>query len=183
MYSLKLGYLKSQLVTKIHYTSSSAQTQLSHSIRKNLDDSTMIICIGTDRCIGDSLGPLVGTLLKERNCRFPVFGTLDNPIHAVNLKKHMTYINEHYPSYKQLAVDACLGKVELIGNIHVKQGPIFPGKGVGKKLPSVGHSSIIGIVDKYHNDDCFSIHTVRLSLVRNMAMTIVDAILEASLLN
>ena len=183
MYSLKLDYLKSQLITRIHHTSDEATVKLTHSIREKLSESTIIICIGTDRCIGDALGPLVGTLLKERHCRFPVFGTLDNPIHAVNLKKHMNYIKEHYPDYKQLAIDACLGKTELIGNIHVKQGPIFPGKGVGKKLPSVGHSSIIGIVDKYHNDDCFSIHTVRLSLVRNMAVTIVDAILEASLLS
>ena len=50
----------------------------------------VFVCIGSDRVTGDSLGPLVGS--KLHYCDefiFPVYGTLDFPIHALNLKDAM----------------------------------------------------------------------------------------------
>ena len=47
----------------------------------------IFLCIGTDRSTGDSLGPLVGH--KLRKCRLKkaaVIGTLDKPVHAMNLE-------------------------------------------------------------------------------------------------
>lgn len=43
----------------------------------------IFLCIGTDRCTGDSLGPLIGhklKFLKRKN--FYIYGTLENPIHS-----------------------------------------------------------------------------------------------------
>ena len=37
---------------------------LSSIIKDVIDENTVIVCIGTDRAIGDALGPLVGTMLK-----------------------------------------------------------------------------------------------------------------------
>ena len=37
-----------------------------------------IVCIGTDKCIADSLGPLVGTMLTKNNICIDVYGTLEN---------------------------------------------------------------------------------------------------------
>ncbi|QZY54334.1 spore protease YyaC [Crassaminicella profunda] len=168
---------------RVHYTNENASTILSETIKERISNSAVIICIGTDRCIGDALGPLVGTMLQNRDFRFPVYGTLDDPIHAVNLKESMEKIKGKHPNGFFIAVDACLGNEELIGNIHVKRGPIFPGKGVGKKLPGVGQMSIVGIVDKLNKEDCFSIHNIRLSLVMKMSEVIVDAFILATYLS
>src|SRR5690625_5489145 len=65
-----------------------------NSIPKN-NDKIAIICIGSDRSTGDALGPITGSLLSKRNqLSFNVFGTLEHPIHAMNLEKELKKINE-----------------------------------------------------------------------------------------
>ena len=49
------------------------------------DRSTVVLCIGTDRATGDALGPLVGSLLSNSQCAYRVYGTLQHPVHALNL--------------------------------------------------------------------------------------------------
>jgi putative sporulation protein YyaC len=180
---LKDDYHKYLYKKRVHYTSENASEILSEAIKEKISNQVVIVCIGTDRCIGDALGPLVGTMLQNKNFRFPVYGTLDEPIHAVNLKESMENIKAKHPNGFFIAVDACLGNEDLIGNIHIKRGPIFPGKGVGKRLPSVGQLSIVGIVDKLNKEDCFSIHNIRLSLVMKMAEVIVDSFMLATYLS
>ena len=46
----------------------------------------VFLCIGSDRITGDSLGPLIGhKLSKEHLSRCSIYGTLDQPVHALNL--------------------------------------------------------------------------------------------------
>ena len=55
----------------------------------------VIICIGTDRSTGDSLGPLIGTFLEEVGLqRFHLYGTLDEPVHAINLEEKLKQIHQ-----------------------------------------------------------------------------------------
>ena len=56
-----------------------------------------------------------------------------------------------------------------IGNIQIREGPIWPGKGVGKKLPQIGHYSIVGIVDKIDENNRFSFNNIRLSFILELA--------------
>ena len=52
----------------------------------------IFLCIGTDRSTGDSLGPLVGhKLRKYRLKKAAVIGTLDKPVHAMNLELYGDY--------------------------------------------------------------------------------------------
>jgi len=165
---------------KIHYQDKYAVKTLSENLSKSLSNDTVIVCIGTDRCIGDALGPLVGTLLTRLQCKNPVYGTLKNPIHAVNLREEMRRINSIHKNSKIIAVDACLGEEKYIGNIQIRHSPIFPGKGVGKALPSVGDISIVGIVDKFTFEDFFPIHNIRLSLVMEMSEVIGKSLIKAT---
>lgn len=67
----------------------------------------IFLCIGTDRSTGDSLGPLVGH--KLRKCRLKkaaVIGTLDKPVHAMNLEVYAAYIRTHFPDHVIVAIDA-----------------------------------------------------------------------------
>jgi putative sporulation protein YyaC len=130
---------------------------------------TIIFCIGTDRSTGDCLGPLVGHKLKDMKIdNVHVFGSLDEPVHAKNLK---TYINKlfEFENPYVIAVDACLGKIERIGYINIKEGPLCPGAGVNKSLPSVGNISITGIVNVSGFMEVMVLQNTRLSLVMNMA--------------
>ena len=139
-------------------------------------EDIIILGIGTDKCIGDCLGPLVGTILTRRNFHFPVYGTLKKPLHALNLRDRIASIKLSHPNAFIIAIDACLGEDnDDIGAIQIRSGPIDPGKGVGKNLPSVGDLSIIGIVEKLNNSA--SIHNIRLSFVLEMAEIIAEGII------
>jgi len=140
----------------------------------------IIVCIGTDKCIGDCLGPLVGTLLENTGFPFPVYGTLKNPIHAVNLREKVTKIRKEHPLAFTIAIDACLGEPGNVGSIQVRQGPIYPGKGVGKSLPSVGDISVIGIIDCIRSDSNIALHNIRLSFVMEIAEVMANG-LESSI--
>lgn len=159
-----------------HYNEQNASRELSKIIINTLEEPFIILCIGTDRCIGDCLGPLVGYNLDKLSIPYPIFGTIENPIHAVNLSQKINMIKHQFPEYKVLAVDASLGNNKSVGTIQFKNGPIYPGKGVGKNLPPVGDYSLIGIVDTIDLFNNINIHQVRLNLIMDMAEIITEAI-------
>ena len=99
----------------------------------------LFLCIGTDRSTGDSLGPLIGYKLKEngmRNAR--VLGTLEEPIHAMNLEPCMEQLREKCPDALVVAVDASVGSADHVGYVTLGRGPLKPGLGVSKDLDAVG---------------------------------------------
>lgn len=133
----------------------------------------VILCIGTDRSTGDSLGPLVGTRLTQlKNGRFEVYGTLDEPVHAVNLVNVLETINTKYHDPFIIAVDACLGKADRVGYINVKPGVLFPGTALQKNLPAVGDLHISGIVNVGGFLEHLVLQNTRLNLVFKMAEVI-----------
>ncbi|WP_318506478.1 spore protease YyaC [Bacillus sp. T3] len=142
----------------------------------------VFVCIGTDRSTGDSLGPLVGTLLEEKMISpFFVYGTLENPIHAVNLKEQLSEIFEKHTDPFIIGIDACLGRLKSVGVIQIAEGPVKPGAGVNKELPEVGDIHITGIVNVSGFMEFFVLQNTRLNLVLKMAKTIANGIHEASI--
>jgi putative sporulation protein YyaC len=160
------------LKKKVNYKTKLAYYEIAEFIKKYITTNTIIICIGTDKCIGDCLGPLVGTFLEESSFPIPVYGTLESPIHALNIDKKIEEIKKLHPNSTIVGIDACLGDANCIGEIHVRDYPIHPGKGVGKSLPEVGIASIIGIVDSSDNAEFFTSRAIRLSLVFQIAKVI-----------
>jgi putative sporulation protein YyaC len=142
----------------------------------------VFVCIGTDRSTGDSLGPLVGTLLEEKEINsFFVYGTLEDPIHAVNLAEKLAEINSKHINPYIIGIDACLGKMKNVGVIQLGDGPVKPGAGVNKELPAVGNIHITGIVNVSGFMEFFVLQNTRLSLVMKMAKAIANGIHQASL--
>lgn len=167
------------LGVRVNYEEISAPGKLAECLSQFINDKTIIVCIGTDKCIGDCLGPLVGTFLTQNKFPYPVIGTLEKPAHAINLDYILKDIKIKYRDHFIIAVDACLGYDNCIGDIQVKSGPVHPGKGVGKTLPHVGDISIVGVVDTIDNSDLFSIKNIRLNFIMNMANIISRGLLEA----
>ncbi|MCQ1531666.1 spore protease YyaC [Lutispora saccharofermentans] len=143
--------------------------------KKNYNDNytdTVLLCIGTDRSTGDCLGPLVGHKLKDMKLKnVHIYGSLDEPVHAKNLKDYIDKLNL-FPNPFVIAIDACLGKIDRVGFINVREGPLFPGAGVNKALPSVGNISITGIVNVCGFMEVMVLQNTRLSLVMNLANVI-----------
>ncbi|OPH61863.1 spore protease YyaC [Paenibacillus ferrarius] len=138
------------------------------------NEDVVYLCIGTDRSTGDSLAPMVGSILTDLGYT-NVYGTLDDPVHAMNLMDTLMIL----PSDKLvIAIDACLGRVTSIGNIRVFKGSIKAGAGVKKDLPAAGDYSITGIVNVGGYMEYEVLRNTRLSLVKNMADSIVDLILH-----
>lgn len=167
------------------YLDEGAHHKISGFLKQYTSDNCVILCIGTDRFIGDCLGPLTGTLLSKLNLPVPILGTLEHPVHAINLRKTISHVRTYYKGYKIIAIDACLGNKQSIGYIQVRNGSIQPGRGVGKKLNHVGDCSIVGIVDEavdsenYEYENYLRINNVRLGLVMKMSETIAKGIYSA----
>lgn len=138
----------------------------------------VVICVGTDRSTGDSLGPLVGSHLNKTSTlrNLHLFGTLDEPVHAMNLAETVDRIHKQFQNPFIVAVDACLGQVASVGCIQVAHGPLKPGAGVNKDLPPVGDIHVTGIVNVGGFMEYFVLQNTRLSLVMNMANVIGDAL-------
>ncbi|MHC1749057.1 MAG: spore protease YyaC [Cellulosilyticaceae bacterium] len=141
------------------------------------NNKLVIVCIGTDRATGDSLGPLIGYKLGKLNYEsVSVYGTLDEPVHAKNLSEMIAHIEVTHPNALVIAIDACLGAMQNVGCISIGEGSIRPGAGVKKDLPSIGHLYITGIVNFNSLMNMAILQNTRLSLVMKMADTISSGI-------
>lgn len=111
-------------------------------------EEVIIVCIGTNRTQTiDCLGPFVGSILKEdKEFHIPVYGTMVEPIHALNFTKSITEIRNLHPNSKIIAIDAALTSEEKIGGISINKEPILPGNAVNKKIQGIGNYSIKGFV-------------------------------------
>ena len=150
-----------------------ASNELAHVLKKcigQIDRSwkeIIILCIGSDRITGDSLGPLIGQQLSRYRWKnIHIYGTLDAPVHALNLESTLSGIKKRHPS------------ALILGYITAGIGPIHPGSGVHKNLPAVGDLYITGILNASGSFEHFLLQTTRLSFVVQMADTITDGILR-----
>lgn len=132
----------------------------------------VILCIGTDRSTGDSLGPLVGHKLLpmiKNHKNVHLYGTLNHPVHAQNLEEHIRIIDKSYENPFIIAIDSSLGNHNKVGYLSLKNSPIKPGAAVNKSLPPVGDISITGVVNVAGMMEYLVLQSTRLSLVMTMA--------------
>lgn len=166
----------------IYYEDPSCSLKIRRSLARLLGDlnagnrEVVILCIGTDRSTGDCLGPLIGTRLQQLRNDTRVYGTLNSPIHALNLVDMLGTINQTYSEPFIVAVDACLGKADRIGFVNVKEGVLYPGTALKKNLPAVGDIHISGIVNVGGFMEHLVLQNTRLSLVYKMAEVIARGI-------
>lgn len=94
-----------------------------------------------------------------------VIGTLDKPVHAMNLEVYAAYIRTHFPDHVIVAIDASVGSPDHVGFATLGKGALQPGLGVSKELMEVGDISITGIVGGPGSHDPVMLQSVRLSMV------------------
>ncbi|WP_096438008.1 spore protease YyaC [Alteribacter populi] len=170
---------------RIYAKDSNAALELSMHLKEILaakrSRDLVIVCIGSDRSTGDSLGPLIGTKLQENLAsHYKVYGTLAKPVHAVNLQETLDEINATYYEPLILAIDACLGRSTSVGYVCLGEGPLRPGTAVKKQLPAVGDFHMTGIVNVGGFMEMMVLQNTRLSVVVEMADVMSDSIVRAT---
>ena len=121
------------------YTDPQVETGLAMVLKSILgpyQNRVIVLCIGTDANIADSLGPLVGTMLVEAGSLLPIYGTLDQPLHARNLKCRLESIQKEHPGLNWPSTLPSGKRGDC--NIEIKNGS-SPRQALRKRLPQVGH--------------------------------------------
>jgi putative sporulation protein YyaC len=152
-------------------------SQLAKYLLEHAQRELVIVCVGTDRSTGDALGPIVGSKLKKLDpLGTHVYGTLDYPVHAMNLEETIDQVRANHPDAYVIAIDACLGQLNSVGHLQLCSGPLRPGAGVNKNLPPVGDIHLTGIVNVGGFMEYFVLQNTRLSLVMKLADIIVSSL-------
>lgn len=138
----------------------------------------VVVCIGSDLSIGDSLGPITGSLLryKTQGVPFYLYGTLAAPVTAKEISYMRTFLKETHPSSQVIAVDAAVGNKGDIGLIRVSDTPLRPGAGADKQLGEIGDLTVMGIVAEKSLQNYGFLNTTRLNLVYTMSELISEAL-------
>lgn len=136
----------------------------------------IFICIGSDLVLGDSLGPLVGTMLKKKNISSYIYGTLHQPITAKEIEHARIHLKQMHPNSLIVALDAAVGCPSDIGLIKVIDKGLKPGLGIDKDLCEIGDVSIIGVVAEKTIKHYSLFNLTRLNLIYKMAEQIASGI-------
>lgn len=169
-----------------HFYNTMAETGILMALSNLLGQTEappVVLCVGSDLAIGDSLGPITGTLLKERRKDFNgyVYGTLRNPVTAKEVKYLNDFLRKTHPKSKIIAVDAAVGEDCDVGLVKVAGGSLRPGSGANKRLGKVGDVSILGIVARKSSFSYSLLNLTRLNMVYAMAEIISEAVSSFSL--
>ena len=99
-----------------------------------------VICIGTTKVVGDSVGPRVGSLLKAAGLpdRIKIIGCADEPVHRGNLVSMLMNLRN---DALLVCVDAAVSN--NFPAINIRTGPMQPGVAVSDELPKLGDVSVL----------------------------------------
>ena len=138
----------------------------------------IVVCVGSDLAIGDSLGPIVGSMLqyKTQGLNAFIYGTLASPVTAKEIRTLRTFLRETHRGNQVLAIDAAVGDKGDIGLIKLSDTPLLPGAGANKNLGAVGDVSIMAVVAEKSVSNYGLLNTTRLNLVYSMSEIISDAV-------
>lgn len=165
-------------VVSFHYSTTPSLSVIK-KVAKSIpsDKETVVACIGTDCSSGDSLGPIVGTLLQAEHFS-NVIGTLDDPLDFDN---YQSKFDEKYGKKDNLfviAVDAAFGYPAEVEQIIVRKGGLIPGSGLWEAKRGFGDLTVMGVVNPLGPNNIQTLHTTSLRIVLNMALVISHLLLD-----
>lgn len=143
----------------------------------------LFLCIGDSNIVGDSLGPLIGSFIKEnknsmrKDIEIDVIGTMEFPI---GYKKINNIIAESRRNAFIIIIDSALGSVNNIGKIIIDDSSLCAGKGLNKGKFLNGDIIIRGIVGKNHNNiisNVAELRNISAKRIENIAYKIIETII------
>ena len=144
----------------------------------------LFVCIGNGKIIGDSLGPLIGTVLEknkrliQNNVNIEVIGTFENPILYYNVEEFIKNIDSQ--DYSEIVIiDSALGSKENIGKVMITPAEILIGVGVNRGRMVKGDIILKGVVGINYNNisrNLIELENVETKQVEKIAGKMLDII-------
>ncbi len=155
---------------------------------RNLDDlkegysNIIFLCIGTSKIIGDSIGPVIGSRLKEvENEMVQVYGTTDNMVNFINAKEVIESVYSGYEKPYIITIDSTLSNSREKGEIVLEKGWIKIGKALEKSICYYSNINIKCIVGNSYNQmqkNLEELNNVKLSDIVNMASIVTNGVIN-----
>ena len=137
----------------------------------------VVVCIGTPKVIGDSLGPKVGDLLIDKyKINAYVYGRTSSPVTGVNCQKYYEHVRTHHAESIIIAVDACLGKQEDVGKIKYSLEGLRAGSALQRKFEKFGDIGFLGVVAVKQEDNFSALLAVNSKEIDDLADKIAQKI-------
>lgn len=173
--------------TKVMYNDSNFSAIAGDRLQYQIPDDREIVfvCLGTDKLLGDSFGPMIGQMLQERGIP-NVYGTLSAPCHSGNWRQHLELIDFNHDNPFIIAIDASVGKFEKYkaGEIHIGVGGVRLGTAVNNQgsSPMIGNLYIAGEVTWEGDNKMQTFENLRtlvpVSLIYGMSKAVSDSLVE-----
>ena len=119
-------------------------------INKKRYSNLIFVCIGSNKMVGDSLGPLIGeTLYKNlKDKKIKILGNLKNNVNSKNINQTLKNIEKEYTKPYVISIDSALSNSIEPGNVFILKKGLVPGSALKKKSIVIGNISIKAIVGK-----------------------------------
>ena len=135
----------------------------------------VFVCIGITTINGDSIGPKIGSKLKNIQ-NVVVYGTENNQINNLNYLEIYDRVKKEHVNDIVIAIDAALGEKELIGNIVVRDGGVKPGAAFYSDRKSIGDIGLLAVVGNKKNDRKKELEQVSKKMVDKMVNKLLKVI-------
>ncbi len=133
------------------------------------DRQLVIVCFGTTAISGDSLGPVVGTMLREKyNVPAFVYGTEEHTVNGKNMTEWISFITSVHKDALIIAIDASLGRAEKVGQIVFRSDGVCPAAIKGKRT-RFGDVGILAVVAPSGDDPLMQLMQVEQSFILEIA--------------
>ena len=142
----------------------------------------VVVCFGTTAISGDSLGPQVGSMLRDvYNVPAFVYGTEEHSVNGKNMNEWLTFIKAVHEDALFIAVDASLGSSNNVGQILLRDDGVCPAAIKGKKT-RFGDIGILAVVAESGDDPIMRLMAVSQVYVQKLAHKI-SLMLKSALLS
>lgn len=115
----------------------------------------VILCVGTNKLVGDSVGPIVGqklTRLLNKKENIKIYGNTKKNLNLKNAKQVLEEINRIYSKPFIITIDATLGPKEIIETIIISKGELEIGEALGHSIKYFSNINIKAIVGEYQTN-------------------------------
>lgn len=149
-------------------------------IKKIKDGLPVILCVGSDKIAGDSIGPYVGELLKNYfNLRCFVYGAIGQTVNGQNLNLYIDTIKKVHPNSPIIAVDACVSNINREGEVVIKNEGVTPGRAVNRNKNIIGDVGVLAVVAKLSNKPLSTLLSVSIDKVEKICFKVAFIIYSA----
>lgn len=150
----------------------------------------IFLCVGTNRLVGDMVGPIVGEKLmnkvhhkriqKLNNREIVVYGNMQHTLNLKNANEIIQYLQYKYKRPFIITIDAALGSEDMIEKILIGSGKIEIGKALENEIQYQSNIYIKGIVGKYSTvveENMNTLKSANIASIQRISNIIYDGII------